>query len=610
MSGSTLLGNWSNWTQTGGYATTVNQSTTGIWVLHADAHDFRSQSLRVPNLAARIFATHFGHLSIVLAWLSASLFAGGRFSNYEAWLANPVACQPAAQVVYNASPVLQDVLNADVGSGLTGIRITSGLFSVWRSWGICSSTQLFTCSLVGLLLATACLLAGWFHLHQAMPRQSWFNDVDAMLNHHLAALLGCGSLAWSGHLIHVSGPVDRLLTLGVDPGSIPAPSLSMAGSLGGEIGLTTAAKVFALDWKALAFTLTLNGSLNAETQSLWLSDIAHHHVAIGVLAFIAGHLYRTQFGIGVPIETILSAHRTQLRNSWHLQLAINLGALGTVSILVGHLLQAVPSYPFLVGDLATVLSLFTHHAWIGGFFIVGSAAHAAIFAVYDYRILSMSAFDRVLCQKHAIISHLNWVCIFLGFHSFGLYIHNDTLSALGRMDDLFSDTSLALRPVVALWAQSALGVEAWRSGSIAAGRILGLGTSDTLVHHVHAFTIHVTTLILLKGVLFARSSRLVADKSTLGFRFPCDGPGRGGTCQSSSWDHVFLGLFWMYNAVSVVIFHYSWKLQSDALGTIQGTGAKYITDGNFATGGLTSLLGAHLQSFLGLYRSHKDVASV
>jgi hypothetical protein len=32
-----------------------------------------------------------------------------------------------------------------------------------------------------------------------------------------------------------------------------------------------------------------------------------------------------------------------------------------------------------------------------------------------------------------------------------------------------------------------------------------------------------------------------SDKANLGFRFPCDGPGRGGTCQSSSWDHVFLG---------------------------------------------------------------------
>jgi photosystem I P700 chlorophyll a apoprotein A1 len=28
-----------------------------------------------------------------------------------------------------------------------------------------------------------------------------------------------------------------------------------------------------------------------------------------------------------------------------------------------------------------------------------------------------------------------------------------------------------------------------------------LGTADFMVHHIHAFTIHVTVLILLKGVL-------------------------------------------------------------------------------------------------------------
>lgn len=69
--------------------------------------------------------------------------------------------------------------------------------------------------------------------------------------------------------------------------------------------------------------------------------------------------------------------------------------------------------------------------------------------------------------------------------------------------------------------------------------------SPSSKHHIHAFTIHVTVLILLKGVLFSRSSRLIPDKANLGFRFPCDGPGRGGTCQVSAWDHVFLGLFWM-----------------------------------------------------------------
>lgn len=108
---------------------------------------------------------------------------------------------------------------------------------------------------------------------------------------------------------------------------------------------------------------------------------------------------------------------------------------------------------------------------------------------------------------------------------------------------------------------------------------------------------HVTVLILLKGVLFARSSRLIPDKANLGFRFPCDGPGRGGTCQVSAWDHVFLGLFWMYNSISVVIFHFSWKMQSDVWGSISDQGVvTHITGGNFAQSSIT--INGWLRDFL------------
>jgi photosystem I P700 chlorophyll a apoprotein A1 len=126
---------------------------------------------------------------------------------------------------------------------------------------------------------------------------------------------------------------------------------------------------------------------------------------------------------------------------------------------------------------------------------------------------------------------------------------------------------------------------------------IALGTADFMIHHIHAFQIHVTVLILLKGVLFARSSRLIPDKANLGFRFPCDGPGRGGTCQVSGWDHVFLGLFWMYNCISIAIFHFSWKMQSDVWGTVAPDGTvSHLTGGNFATSALT--INGWLRDFL------------
>ena len=77
----------------------------------------------------------------------------------------------------------------------------------------------------------------------------------------------------------------------------------------------------------------------------------------------------------------------------------------------------------------------------------------------------------------------------------------------------------------------------------------------TAVHHIHAFTIHVSVLILAKGLLYARNSRLVSDKLELGFRYPCDGPGRGGTCQISPFDHIYLAVFWMYNSLDIVLFN-------------------------------------------------------
>ena len=67
-----------------------------------------------------------------------------------------------------------------------------------------------------------------------------------------------------------------------------------------------------------------------------------------------------------------------------------------------------------------------------------------------------------------------------------------------------------------------------------------------MVYYIHIFNIHMTLLILLKGVLYSRTSRLISDKIELGWRYPCDGPGRGGTCQVSPYDHVYLVVLLYY----------------------------------------------------------------
>ena len=596
--------NFEKWSQAGHFSKALSKSTgttTWIWNFHADVHDFGSfSSSKSPAVlsanAARIFSAHFGHLGIIFLWLAGAFYHGSRFSNYESWVLDPLKVKPGAQIAWQVFG--QDMLNADLGGNYQGIQTTSGIFHVWYSWGITSELQLYALALGSIFAALLMFFAGWFHYHVANIELNWFRNVESMLNHHLAGLLGLGSLAWTGHLIHVSLPITTLLQRGVDPKEIPLPhEFLLSRELMGDLfpsfhkGLTP---FFTLQWFEYSDFLTFKLGLNPATKSLWFTDMIHHHLAIAVLFIIAGHLYKTNFNYGFTIQEILEVHQGPFtgrghkgvidllngpdESAWHAQLSLNLAFLGSLSIVVAHHMYSMPAYAYIASDYATQVSLFTHHMWIGGFCIVGAGAHASISLVRTTFQTPNNLLDRVLRHREAIISHLNWVCIFLGFHSFGLYIHNDTMSALGRPYDMFADTSIQLQPVFAQWIQQNM------NPSII---MPPLGTTDFMIHHIHAFTIHVTVLILLKGVLFSRSSRLVPDKASLGFRFPCDGPGRGGTCQISGWDHVFLGLFWMYNSISIVIFHFSWKMQSDMWG---------VTNGNFAASANT--INGWLRDFL------------
>ena len=614
------------------------KTTTWIWNLHADAHDFDVHTGDAEEATRKIFSAHFGHLAVIFIWMSAAFFHGARFSNYTGWLADPTHVKPGAQQVW--AIVGQEMLNGDLGANYNGIQISSGIFQMWRAWGITNESELMALAIGAVVMAALMLHAGIFHYHKAAPKMEWFQDVESMMNHHLAGLLGLGSLAWAGHTIHIGAPTAAILDA-IDVGKpliingkeiatiadIPMPhelcNPAVVSQIFPGLAARSAENFFTGNWWAYSDFLTFKGGLNPITGSLWMTDISHHHVAIAVLFIIAGHMYRTNYGIGHSMKEILDGHQGDpilfpaprghqglfefMAESRHAQLSVNLALLGSLSIIISHHMYAMPPYPYMAIDYMTVLGCFTHHMWIGALFIVGAGAHAAIAMVRDYDPAKNigNVLDRILKARDAVISHLNWVCMWLGFHSFGLYIHNDTMRALGRPQDMFSDKGIQLQPVFAQWIQniqsSGVGTtllegngvsQVFNGDTISIGgkiamKAIPLGTADLMIHHIHAFQIHVCLLILLKGVLYSRNSRLIPDKASLGFRFPCDGPGRGGTCQVSAWDHVFLGLFWMYNCISIVIFHFSWKMQSDVWG---------LTGGNFANSSIT--INGWLRDFL------------
>jgi photosystem I P700 chlorophyll a apoprotein A2 len=212
--------------------------------------------------------------------------------------------------------------------------------------------------------------------------------------------------------------------------------------------------------------------------------------------------------------------------------------------------------------------------------MVGAFAHGAIFFVRDYDPLSNegNVLSRMLSHKEAIISHLSWVSLFLGFHTLGLYIHNDTCVAFGT-----PEKQILLEPLFAQFVQASSGKLAYQLSSDSTTTqslidlsiqqnsmanvlmtrewvecvndnsnllFLTIGPGDFLVHHGIALGLHTTTLILVKGALDARGSKLMPDKVEFGYSFPCDGPGRGGTCDISAWDAFYLAVF--------LVLKYNW----------------------------------------------------
>nr|UCU06739.1 photosystem I P700 apoprotein A1 [Pinus densiflora var. zhangwuensis] len=596
----TVKTSFEKWAKPGHFSRTLAKgpdTTTWIWNLHADAHDFDSHTNNLEDISRKIFSAHFGQLAIIFIWLSGMYYHGARFSNYEAWLADPTHIKPSAQIVW---PIVgQEILNGDVGGGFRGIQITSGFFQIWRASGITSELQLYCTAIGALIFAALMLFAGWFHYHKAAPKLVWFQEVESMLNHHLAGLLGLGSLSWAGHQIHVSLPINQLLDAGVDPKEIPLPhEFIFNRDLLAELYPSFAKGVtpfLTLNWSEYSDFLTFRGGLNPVTGGLWLTDTAHHHLAIAVLFLIAGHMYKTNWRIGHNLKDLLEAHKGPftgeghkglyeiLTTSWHAQLAVNLAMLGSLTIVVAHHMYSMPPYPYLAQDFTTQAALYTHHQYIAGFIMTGAFAHGAIFLIRDYNPEQNkdNVLARMLEQKEAIISHLSWVSLLLGFHTLGLYVHNDVMLAFGT-----PEKQILIEPIFAQWIQSAHGktlygfdilLSSTSGPAFDAGKSIWLpgwlnaindnnnslfstiGPGDFLVHHAIALGLHTTTLILVKGALDARGSRLMPDKKDFGYSFPCDGPGRGGTCDISAWDAFYLAVFWMLNTIGWVTFYWHWK---------------------------------------------------
>ncbi|VEP15055.1 Photosystem I P700 chlorophyll a apoprotein A2 [Hyella patelloides LEGE 07179] len=591
-------------------------TTRRVWYGIATAHDFElHDGMTEENLYQKIFASHFGHIAIIFLWTSGLLFHVAWQGNFEQWVQDPLKISPIAHAIWDPQfgPGAIEAFTQAGASNPVNIAY-SGVYHWWNTIGMRSNNDLYMGSILLLLLASVMLFAGWLHLQPKFrPSLAWFKNAESRLNHHLAGLFGVSSLAWTGHLIHVAIPESRGQHVGWDNFLTTPPH---PAGLGAFFSLNwgayaqnpdTANHIFGTSEGAGTAILTFLGGFHPQTESLWLTDMAHHHLAIGVIFIIAGHMYRTNFGIGHNIKEMTEAvqgpgwggffiapqtgrgHKgiyDTYNNSLHFQLAWHLACLGVITSLVAQHMYSMPPYAFIAKDYTTTAALYTHHQYIAGFLMVGAFAHGAIFMVRDYdpELNRDNVLARVLDHKEAIISHLSWVSMFLGFHTLALYVHNDVEVAFGA-----AEKQILIEPVFAQWLQAIHGkglygistllsnpdsiastawpnhANVWLPGWLEAmnsgtnSLYLTIGPGDFYVHHAIALGLHVTTLILVKGALDARGSKLMPDKKDFGYSFPCDGPGRGGTCDISAWDSFYLATFWMLNTLGWITFYWHWK---------------------------------------------------
>ena len=582
-------------------------TTRRIWYGIATAHDFESHDgMTEERLYQKLFSTHFGHLAIIGLWVSGNLFHIAWQGNFEQWVADPLHVRPIAHAIWDPH-FGQGAIDAFTQAGASSpVNIAySGLYHWFYTIGMTTNAELYQGSIFMMILSAWALFAGWLHLQPKFrPSLAWFKNAESRLNHHLAVLFGFSSIAWTGHLVHVAIPESRGQHVGWDNflSVMPHPA-GLGPFFTGNWGVyaqnpDSMNQVFGSAEGSGTAILTFLGGFHPQTEALWLTDIAHHHLAIGCLFVIAGHMYRTNFGIGHSIKEILETHNPPkgtpgdlgaghkglydtINNSLHFQLGLALASLGVVTSLVAQHMYAMPSYAFIAKDYTTSAALYTHHQYIAIALMCGAFAHGAIFFIRDYdpEANKDNVLARMLEHKEAIISHLSWVSLFLGFHTLGLYVHNDVVVAFGT-----PEKQILVEPVFAQFVQAASGKAIYgfdvllsNAGGAAAnanaaymdgwmGAINGntdvflpIGPGDFLVHHAIALGLHTTTLILVKGALDARGSKLMPDKKDFGYSFPCDGPGRGGTCDISAWDAFYLAVFWALNTVGWLTFYWHWK---------------------------------------------------
>ncbi len=364
------------------------QPTRGLWYVLGTCHDFESKRLQTS-----VFGAHQAQLAIIFLWTSFPIFQVAWQGNYESWIANPTI-----------TPIAHTIRDPQFGSTAATtfsavIVSTPGVYEWYYTIGLRTVDELFVAGsflvTISMLLLVAAIIhvasASTFHIDQARL----LGAGDSTINHHLGGFLGSSSIAWAGHLVHVAIPRSRgqapsweniLTQLAHPDGLRPFTTLNWAAYSKQPDQWN---HVFGVaDGAAGTSVLTFLGSRMPSSDSLWLTDVSHHHLALGIVLVFLSNFART-----------LTLNGEQYRLHWYL--ALSLVTLGTASSFAANHIDAFTVYAYLAKDFT-----------------------------------AMSA-----------------ITLFLGFHTLGLYVHNDVMQAFGA-----PELEISLSLVFGQWLQISHGI--------------------------------------------------------------------------------------------------------------------------------------------------------
>ena len=514
------------------------------------------------SLNLQIFTAHWAHISIILIWVSSNLYHIASNANYSLWVKNPIPSIAQAHNIWDPHFTIIKT-NPYSHTIMTTILITySGIYNQVYTSGFNTINQIYKITIIHTCLAVISIPLAKIHIktHSELLHKLYINksqisqalstfclvtisSVNIRFNFHTAIPIAIFSIAHTGHLLDITIPASRAVT---------------------KTSQTSPAR-------SIYTYLTFFGGLKSNTTSLYLTDIAHHHLAIGIISIFIAHLYSSfRKAIGTYIRDTLytstKPHSTSY-DSLHKALSLILASCTALTSTTTQHIYSLTPYFYLSYDHTKHSFIYVHHTQIASFLSIGSHAHTAISLVRDW--ITPRDHDksyptsRIHTHKAAIIPHLSWISIFLGFHILALYTHNDTCIGFNS-----PSKQILIEPTNAQLIQQSSGKALYSFTTHPTYNnynksfdsfIHPIGPGDSYVHHAIALGLHISVLILLKGALQARGSKLMPDKMEHSYGFSCDGPGRGGTCDISAWDSFYLATFWMLNTNTWISFYFHYK---------------------------------------------------